>query len=131
MLNRIHRIFLDYFHRPVFQKNMMFRKLDLFPSSGEGGEKTPTQLGPLERANSITGQVSETSCFLEYRTMEKVQKNSVNSKGYVFWHQMLAVIRLLLCECTMGVYILMMTNISYIYGWPICTSVMCKMQKVL
>jgi hypothetical protein len=30
-------------------KNMMFRKLDLFPSSGEGGEKTPTQLGPLER----------------------------------------------------------------------------------
>jgi hypothetical protein len=29
-----------------------FRKLDLFLSSGEGGgEKTPTQLGPLERAN--------------------------------------------------------------------------------
>jgi hypothetical protein len=29
----------------------MFRKLDLFPSSSEGGVKTPTQLGPLERAN--------------------------------------------------------------------------------
>jgi hypothetical protein len=29
----------------------MFRKLDLFPSSGKRGEKTPTQLGPLERAN--------------------------------------------------------------------------------
>jgi hypothetical protein len=29
----------------------MFRKLDLFPSSGEGGEKTPTQLGSLKRAN--------------------------------------------------------------------------------
>jgi hypothetical protein len=31
----------------------IFRKLDLFPSSGEGGggKKTPTQLGPLERAN--------------------------------------------------------------------------------
>jgi hypothetical protein len=28
----------------------MFRKLDLFPSSGQGG-KTPSQLGPLERAN--------------------------------------------------------------------------------
>jgi hypothetical protein len=28
----------------------MFRKLDVFPSSGEGG-KTPTQLGPLGRAN--------------------------------------------------------------------------------
>jgi hypothetical protein len=33
----IHRIFLDFFHRPVFQKNTTFRKLDLFPSSGEGG----------------------------------------------------------------------------------------------
>jgi hypothetical protein len=33
------------------KKNTTFRKLDLFPSSGEGGEKTPTQLGPLERAN--------------------------------------------------------------------------------
>jgi hypothetical protein len=29
----------------------MFQKLDLCPSSGERGEKTPTQLGPLERAN--------------------------------------------------------------------------------
>jgi hypothetical protein len=28
----------------------MFRKLDLFPSSGEGGGED-TQLGPLERAN--------------------------------------------------------------------------------
>jgi alpha-D-ribose 1-methylphosphonate 5-triphosphate diphosphatase PhnM len=53
------------------------------------GEKTSTQLGPLERANlshwthlhlrTETDPVSETSCFLEYRTMEKVQKNSVNS----------------------------------------------------
>jgi hypothetical protein len=32
-------------------ENTMFRKLDLFPSSGEGGGKTPTQLGPLERTN--------------------------------------------------------------------------------
>jgi hypothetical protein len=55
------------------------------------GEKTPTQLGPLERANlnqcvlphlrlrTETDPVSETLCFLEYRTMEKVQKISVNS----------------------------------------------------
>jgi hypothetical protein len=28
-----------------------FRKLDLFPTTGEGEEKTSTQLGPLERAN--------------------------------------------------------------------------------
>jgi hypothetical protein len=33
------------------KKNTTFRNLDLFPSSGEGGEKIPTQLGPLERAN--------------------------------------------------------------------------------
>jgi hypothetical protein len=26
-----------------------------------------------------TDPISETSCFLEYKTMEKVQKNSVNS----------------------------------------------------
>jgi hypothetical protein len=62
----IHRIFLDFFHRPVFQKNTTFRKLDLFPSSGEGGEKALTQLGPLERANLNS-------------VMEIVQKNSVNS----------------------------------------------------
>jgi hypothetical protein len=32
-------------------ENTTFRKLDLFASSGEGGEKTPAQLGPLKRAN--------------------------------------------------------------------------------
>jgi hypothetical protein len=31
---------------------LTFQKLDLFPSSGEGG-KTPTQLGPLKRANPV------------------------------------------------------------------------------
>jgi hypothetical protein len=39
-------------------RNTTFRKLDLFPSSGERGEKTPTQLGPLER-----GPVIEISSF--------------------------------------------------------------------
>jgi hypothetical protein len=33
------------------RRNTTFRKLDLFPSSGEGGKKTRTQLGPLERVN--------------------------------------------------------------------------------
>jgi hypothetical protein len=28
-----------------------FRKLDLFPSSGEGGGEDTSQLGPLERTN--------------------------------------------------------------------------------
>jgi hypothetical protein len=46
-------------------RNTTFRKLDLFPSSGEGwGEKTSTQLGPSERANlslSIADPVIEIS----------------------------------------------------------------------
>jgi hypothetical protein len=50
----MHRItgFLHFVHCPVFYKleKTTFRKLDLFPSSGEG-EKTPAMLGPLERAN--------------------------------------------------------------------------------
>jgi hypothetical protein len=33
-----------------YSKNATFRKLDLFPSTGQEG-KTPSQLGPLERAN--------------------------------------------------------------------------------
>jgi hypothetical protein len=54
--------------RCSWSRNTTFRKLDLFPSSGEWGEKTPTQLGPLERANL--------KCFhsQEHRTMEKVLK---------------------------------------------------------
>jgi hypothetical protein len=64
-------------------RNTTFRKLDLFPSSGK---KTPTQLGPLERANvnhcllppfylrTETDPVSETSCSFKYRTMDKVHK---------------------------------------------------------
>jgi hypothetical protein len=38
------------FYRSVFYKPEKFGKLDLFPTSGEGG-KTPTQLGPLEKTN--------------------------------------------------------------------------------
>jgi hypothetical protein len=39
--------FLEFVHRPVFYKleHTTFRKLYLFPSSGERGE-TPTLLGP-------------------------------------------------------------------------------------
>jgi hypothetical protein len=44
--------FLDFVHLPVLQtqKNTTFRKVDLFPSSGEGRE-TSILLGLLERAN--------------------------------------------------------------------------------
>jgi hypothetical protein len=68
-----------------------FTNCDPSLSSGEGGgggEKTPTQLGPLERANlnhwrTETDPVSETSCFYsqEHQTMEKVQ-NPSNSVCY-------------------------------------------------
>jgi hypothetical protein len=45
--------FLDFVRRPVFYKleNTTFRKLGVFPSSGEGGGETPTLLGPLQRAS--------------------------------------------------------------------------------
>jgi hypothetical protein len=76
--------FSDFFHRPVFWKleNTTFRKLDLFPSSDDGGGKTPTQLGPLRLALSKgpnwvgvfsshlrteTDPVFETLCFLVSR----------------------------------------------------------------
>jgi hypothetical protein len=55
-------------------KNTTFRKLDLFPSSGEGGGEAPTQLGPLQRPNlNPVIQFPKRRVFLEYRTMEKVQ----------------------------------------------------------
>jgi hypothetical protein len=50
----IYRItgFLDFFHRPVFQRteNTTFRKLDPFPSSGEGGGEDTYSVGPLRKS---------------------------------------------------------------------------------
>jgi hypothetical protein len=43
-------LFLDFFHRLMFLKNITFRKLDLFPSSGKI-MVVRTLLGPLERAS--------------------------------------------------------------------------------
>jgi hypothetical protein len=51
MLYRIHRIFLDFFHRPVLQKTRRFGNWICFRPQVKVGEKTLTQLGPLERAN--------------------------------------------------------------------------------
>jgi hypothetical protein len=51
MLYRIHRIFLDFFHRPVFKKTRRFGNWICLRSRAKVEEKTPTQLGPLERAN--------------------------------------------------------------------------------
>jgi hypothetical protein len=63
-----HRIsvFFLLFPSSGILENTTFRKLDLFPSSGEGGWEE-------------TDPISETLCSLEHQTMEKVQKptNSV------------------------------------------------------
>jgi hypothetical protein len=48
---RIHRFFLDFFHRPVFQKTRRFGNWICLRHQMKVGEKTPIQLGPLERAN--------------------------------------------------------------------------------
>jgi hypothetical protein len=50
-LYRTHRIFLDFFHRPIFQKTQRFGNWICFRPQVKVGEKTPTQLGLLERAN--------------------------------------------------------------------------------
>jgi hypothetical protein len=47
--HRIHRIFLDFFHRHVFQKTRRFGNWICFRPQVKVGEKTHTQLGPLER----------------------------------------------------------------------------------
>jgi hypothetical protein len=52
-LYRIHRIFMDFFHRPVFQKTRRFGNWICFRPQVKVGKKTPTQLGPLERVIEI------------------------------------------------------------------------------
>jgi hypothetical protein len=65
-------------------ENTTFRKLDLFPPSGEGGgaptlQKNQTLAFPQAMPEQ-TDPVSETLCFLfvEIRTMDKVQKLNSN-----------------------------------------------------
>jgi hypothetical protein len=106
MLYRIYRIFLNLFHCPVFQKTRHFGNWICFHPQVKVGEKISTQLGPVQSTGPVieitslygaqlsscllphlhlrteTDPVSEKSCFLEYRTMEKVQKYSVNSVHY-------------------------------------------------
>jgi hypothetical protein len=43
-------MFLDFVHRLIFLRNAVFRKVDLFPSSGKM-MGAPTLFGPLERAS--------------------------------------------------------------------------------
>jgi hypothetical protein len=86
-------VFLDFVHRPVFQEaeNTTFRKLDLFPSSGEGGRNTyslgsstkssPQSLFLRDRSEQMsssphlrteTDPVSETLSFLDSRIPDDV-----------------------------------------------------------
>jgi hypothetical protein len=79
-----------FFHLIYYSlQNTTFRKLDLFLSSGEGeGEDTYSVGAQLSRfllphlhLRTKRDPVSETSCSLEYQTMEKVQ-NPSNSVLY-------------------------------------------------
>jgi hypothetical protein len=94
---QVHVTFLDFFHRPVFYRteNTTFRKKDLFPSSGEGGEDTYSVVQWLRLALSKgPNWVGVFSPFtwgrkqiqfpkrcvfysLENRTMGKMSKNPV------------------------------------------------------
>jgi hypothetical protein len=58
--------FLDFDHSYSKKfENTAFKKLDLFPSSGQGEGLVPSQLGPLERANlnHWTTQVKNTKAI--------------------------------------------------------------------
>jgi hypothetical protein len=50
-------------------------EIGCFRTKVNGGGETPTQLGPLERANLIDGNIQfRNVVFFKYRTMDKVQK---------------------------------------------------------
>jgi hypothetical protein len=72
MLYRIHRNFLDFFHRLVFQKKHDVSETGSGPvidiSSLEGAQMSRC-LVPHLHLRTKTDPVSETSCFLKYRTM--------------------------------------------------------------
>jgi hypothetical protein len=58
-------------------ENTTFRKLDLLPSSGGGGRAQLSRwLLPYLPLRTETEPLSETSCSLQYQTMEKVQQPS-------------------------------------------------------
>jgi hypothetical protein len=54
--------FSGLFLSSCIPKNTTFRKLDLFPSSGEDGGEDTYSVGPLKERME-TDLVSETSCF--------------------------------------------------------------------
>jgi hypothetical protein len=80
---------------------MMFWKLDLFPSSGEREENTPTQFGPLERANlnhwmlvlytivrtlqNLPSKTLLTTCFLLLGCLLRLLFNSEEGCSTFLW----------------------------------------------
>jgi hypothetical protein len=80
MLYRIHRNFLDFFHCPVFQKTRRFGNWICIRPQVKVGEKTPTLLGPLERANLNTWVGADSPTF----TWGRKQIQFPNRR--VFWN---------------------------------------------
>jgi hypothetical protein len=85
---------------------MMFRKLDLFLSSGVLGGKTPTQLGPLDRANLNHWTLKERYILGPYRLYKQILKGSDNGVSHSellgFWSRIEALVTLgnkFLCTC--------------------------------
>jgi hypothetical protein len=68
--------FLDFVHPPEFykQENTTFQKLDLFPSSGEGGG-APTLLGTLEKT------------YLNHRRCQTRELTTWNKSTIYSWHE--------------------------------------------
>jgi hypothetical protein len=78
--------FSGLFPSSCIPKNTTFRKLDLFPSSGEGEGEHTYSVGPLRESQSQSPSPEDGNrssfrnvVFFGYRAMEKVQKNSVNT----------------------------------------------------
>jgi hypothetical protein len=119
--------FLDFFH-PVFQKTRRFGNWICFHPQVKVGvqwlrlalSKGPNWVGVLFPTFTWGRKhpVSETSCFLEYWTMEKVQKNSVSSVQHTpssesFQVYMCSVVTHILFQIWMALFHFIKTVICY------------------
>jgi hypothetical protein len=91
--------FLDFVHRPEFykQENTTFRKLDLFPTSGEGG--APTLLGTLEKA-----YLNHRRCQTRHFVISWPQSSEWGPLVDPFWIQL--DLSLHLCKKRTSIYLL-------------------------
>jgi hypothetical protein len=114
LLDRLERILTMMY---VVQNSQNFS--GLFPSSGIPvieissfqGVQLSKCLLPHLHLRTETDPVSETSCFLEYRTLENIQKNSVSTVyDYILNHNfskrnmyMVQIVALVLCVSCGGI----------------------------